>query len=167
MTDGGRAGRAGSIRGVTEPADDAIRDLAERYTARQLDERATALESAGDAAGEDLYRRAFMFLEQRELVEAQRRLDRRLREAHLATSWRTYRDEGVGAYALTVDLPPRMFYWIREGDLGYELLVDGVEPPSDGRPSAFARRTVRVFPRTEIGIRSLERLVLAQSLFSG
>ncbi len=149
----------------TNSPESTVETLAEQYSARQLEDFARVAETAGDISKADDLRRAFMLREQPDLYDLYGYLDDQMSRLDETPVWRTWYDEGIIAWGIEIPVGQElMAYWIREGDLGFELLTDHV-PGRAGQPTAFARRTVRVFPHSELGARQLAHLITAQVIF--
>lgn len=128
-----------------------------------IEEALIAAEQRGDEAAAEHYRQAWLWSLEPDLGQFQRALSTHLERLLRESAWSTWRDDGAIAWRLRAQVvaeegPAAISFWIREGELGYELLVDHVDAPT---PTPFARRTARLLPRSGHGLKQIERLISA------
>ena len=136
-------------------------ELADTFALGEIEEALVEAEQAGDGEGAEHFRRAWMWSAAEEMARWERSLDRRLELLFRERIWSTWRDEGAVAWRLRVEwhdghTARTMSWWLREGDLGYELMVDHEDALT---PTPFARRTMRHLPRSQHGLKQAERLI--------
>lgn len=136
--------------------------LAEQFALDEIEDRLLIAEAAGDPAAAEHYRRAWMWSAAGDLALFQRSVDRWLELLMREREWSAWRDEGAVAWRLRVEWHDGsaarfMTWWLREGELGYEMMADHVDSEL---PTPFARRTLRTVPHTRHGLKQAERLIL-------
>lgn len=148
-----------------------LKEYLEHFSLTQLEDLLTGAERLGNEERAALIREAMLRGQQVDLARAWDALETYLAGIDRPHFWSTWRDEGIVALRLRVQLgeaglpvaTPGLTFWVREDDEGFQLLTDWVDAPL---PSDFARRTARIFPSGSFGAKRIEHLIAAQASFA-